>query len=172
MSGRKQLLLFTEDQSDYLYKVPYIGDALVNFSQPIEQLQQNYPRLNQALGYHVILKTGDMLFMPRNCWHYTRYLDASTSATYIFYTNKLLQFYGYFTGYFFIGYNWDTLPFKIAEWPLFKKFSDVYAKSAGWKKYLLKAIEQLSYIFLLPIISIGVVVFIKIKTLIKLANRE
>lgn len=165
MNGKKQVLLFTKDQSDYLYKVPYIGDSLIDFSQPIEQLQKKYPRLKDATVYNVILNPGDMIFMPRNCWHYTRYLDASTSATFVFYTNKFWQFYGHFTGYFFLGYKWHIASLNISEWALFKKFSLVYAMSTGWKKSVLKCIENISYIFLLPLISIGAIVSYKIRQL-------
>lgn len=165
LSGKKQILLFTEDQSDNLYKVPYIGNSILDFSLPMDKLQEQFPRLKQACGYHVILRQGDMLFMPRNCWHYTRYLEASTSATYIFYPKKLLQLYGYFTGYFFLGYDWNILPFKIARLSLFAQFSRLYTKADGWKKRILKGIEVTSYIFLLPIVSMGTVLFLKLKTI-------
>ena len=32
LSGKKELLLFTEEQSDHIYKVPFIGDSFINFS--------------------------------------------------------------------------------------------------------------------------------------------
>jgi hypothetical protein len=167
MSGRKQVLLFTKDQSDYLYKMPYIGNSLIDFCQPIDQLQKKYPRLKEATVYNVILNPGDMIFMPRNCWHYTRYLEASTSATFVFYTNRFWQFYGYFTGYFFLGYKGYTTLLKTSESTLFKKFSFIYAMSTGWKKLFLKGIENISYIFLLPLISIVALVSYKIRWLIR-----
>ena len=129
----------------------------------MDQLHKKYPRLKEATGYNVILNPGDMIFMPRNCWHYTRYLDAATSATYVFYVRKFWQFYGHLTGYFFLGYKWHTTSLKISEWTLFKKFSFMYAMSKGWKKFLFKIIENVSYIFLLPLISIGAITYHKIK---------
>ncbi|HHF0523896.1 TPA: cupin-like domain-containing protein [Legionella anisa] len=153
LSGRKQLLLFTKDQSKYIYKLPFVGDSLVEFGQPMDLLCKQFPKLNQAEGYDVTLEHGDMLFLPKNCWHYTTYLDASAAASYIFYPNKLLQFYGYFTGYFFIGYK-SPNGFKISDWPLFERFSRNYALAEGKKKYLFKIIEFASYIVLLPTISI------------------
>ncbi|PWY53960.1 cupin [Legionella qingyii] len=163
MSGKKQVLLFTEDENDSIYKVPYIGNSLIDFGQPLDQLHKKFPRLKKATGYNVILNPGDMIFMPRNCWHYTRYLEGSTSATYVFYTSKFWQFYGYFTGYFFLGYERHTATLKISEWSLFKKFSLIYAMSDGWKKFGLKAVENISYIFLLPLISIGAIATHKIR---------
>lgn len=170
MSGQKQVLLFTEDQSDYLYKLPYIGDSLIDFGESTNLLEKKYPRLKEATGYKVILNPGDMIFMPRNCWHYTQYLEPSTSATYIFYTNKLWQFYGYFTGFFFLGYKWHYASLKISEWSLFKKFSLMYALSKGWRKILLKCIENISFIFLLPLVSLITIVCFKIKVLKKSAK--
>ncbi|WP_392538384.1 cupin-like domain-containing protein [Legionella sp. 227] len=153
LSGKKQLLLFTEDQSHFIYKLPFVGDSLVEFGQPWDLLSKQFPRLNQAEGYDITLERGDMIFLPKNCWHYTTYLEASAAATYIFYPRKFYQFYGYFTGYFFMGYK-SPNGFKICDWPLFEKFSRNYALAEGKKKYLFKIIEILSYIVLLPTISI------------------
>jgi len=163
LSGKKQILLFTEDQSDYLYKVPYVGNSLIDFSQPIEKLEQQYPRLKQAIGYRVNLNVGDMLFMPKNCWHYTQYLDASSSATYVFYPKKYLHFYGYFTGYFYLGYKLKAFPGNLSERLVFKKFNHAYANATGWKKNSLKFVELSTYLFLLPIVSIGSIFLFKIK---------
>lgn len=153
LSGKKRLLLFTEDQSEYIYKLPYVGDSLIEFGYPWDDLCHQFPRLNQAEGYDVTLGPGEMLFLPKNCWHYTTYLEASAAATYVFYPKKLFQFYGYFTGYFFIGYKASGI--KIANWLLFKKFSEHYALAEGRRKSLFKMIEAISYVFLLPIISLA-----------------
>lgn len=160
LSGKKQLLLFTEDQSDNLYKIPYVGDALIDFSQPMEVLKKQYPRIKKVIGYKANLERGDMLFMPRNCWHYTRYLDASVSATYTFYPKKFWQFYGYFTGYFFGGYRAPG-GFGISDWPSFKYFSQAYAFATGKKKISYKIIEFISYMVLLPLISISSIISYK-----------
>ncbi|HAU1215225.1 TPA: cupin [Legionella pneumophila] len=153
LSGKKQVLLFTRKQSDNLYKLPFIGDSLIDFTQPLDALIQQYPRLNQAEGYQVLLEKGDMLFMPRNCWHYTECLDASSAATYVFYPKKFFQYYGYFTGNFFLGYKEES-GFKIYRWPFFEKFSRYYALSTGVSKIVFKIIEKILFLFMLPIISL------------------
>lgn len=163
LSGKKQLLLFTENQSDYLYKKPFIGDALIDFSKPIEVLEHQFPRLEQALGYHVILRRGDMIFLPKNCWHYTRYLEASSSATYVFYPKKILQLYGFLTGYFFLGYDWDILPVTISRLKFFKKFTSHYAYADGCKKIVYKSIELGAYLVLLPLVSVTTALYLKWK---------
>lgn len=162
LSGKKELLLFTENQSDCIYKLPFISNSLIDFSQPLNTLHKDFPRLNQAEGYNVFLEKGDMLFMPKNCWHYTKYLDAASSATYAFYPKKILHWYGYFTGYFFLGYS-GLLGLQISEWPLVKKFSQSYAVSTGSKKYFFKLIEAVAFVFLLPIISLGSLILLKLK---------
>ncbi|KTC91534.1 cupin-like domain-containing protein [Fluoribacter dumoffii] len=155
LCGKKKLLLFTEDQSDFLYKVPFVGDTLIDFGLPMEEIKEQFPRLEQAEGYDVSLERGDMLFMPRNCWHYTTYIDASAAATYVFYPKKRLQFYGYFTGYFYMGLlGKKEGGLGICTWSLFKKFRRNYALADGRKKRLFKMIEKTSYLFLLPVISI------------------
>lgn len=153
LSGKKQVLLFTEDQSDNLYKLPFIGDTLIDFGLPFTTISNEFPRINQASGYDVFLEQGDMLFMPRNCWHYTTYIDASSSATYIFYPKKILQICGYFTGHFFLGYK-SAEGFRVSEWPIFKKLNRNYAFAVGWKKYGFKIIEKVLLVFMLPIISL------------------
>lgn len=162
LSGTKQLLLFTKDQSDNLYKLPFIGDTLVDFSEPINLLSQLFPRLNQAEGYDVILEKGDMLFMPRNCWHFTRYLGASSAATYVFYPHKLLHIYGFFTGCFFLGYNHHT-GFALFKKPIIRKIEQHYALATGKTKLIFKCIEAISYLFLLPLVSIFYIISDKIR---------
>ena len=155
LSGKKELLLFTEDQNQYLYKFPFVGDTLIDFTEPMDKLKKQYPRINQAGGYKVIIERGDMVFMPKNCWHYTKYLDAASSATYAFYPKKMLQIFGYFTGKFYLGYmRKEASGFGICNWPPLKQFSRNYALASGPKKFFYTLIERIILIFLLPIVSI------------------
>ncbi|KTD11519.1 eukaryotic small stress protein PASS1 [Legionella gratiana] len=151
LSGKKELLLFTQDQSDNIYKLPFISNSFIDFGHPKDFISKKFPRINKAEGYQVVLEKGDMLFMPRNCWHYTTYLEPSTSATYVFYPNKFFHLYGYLTGHFFCGFK-DH--FRISEWPWFKKFSQNYALAAGWKKIYFKMIEKALFTFMFLPISI------------------
>lgn len=155
LCGKKKLLLFTKAQNDYLYKVPFVGDTLIDFGLPMDELNKKFPRIKQAEGYEVILEKGDMLFMPRNCWHYTSYIEPSASASYVFYPKKFFQFYGYITGFFYMGLLGEAEGgLGLAAWKPFQKFCSTYAFSEGKRKYLFKLIETILYIFLLPIISI------------------
>jgi hypothetical protein len=162
LSGQKELLLFTKDQSEYLYKVPYIGDSLIDFAQPLAAIRKKFPRFNQAEGYRVVLEKGDMLFMPRNCWHFTRYWSPSSAAGYVFYPQKILQLYGYFTGHFYLAYR-ESTGLRLSKWPIVENFSRFYALSEGKKKALLNIFEHISYVFLLPIVSIFSIVSLKLR---------
>ena len=153
LSGKKEMLLFTKEQNEHLYKVPFVGDSLIDFSLPKETIAKKFPKMDKAEGYEVMLEKGDMLFIPRNCWHYTRYHDASAATSYVFYPNKFLHLYGYFTGYFYIGYK-ERTGFRVSEWPLFKKLDQSYPFATGPKKLFLKILAASLYIFLLPSISI------------------
>lgn len=163
LGGKKELLLFTEAQSEHLYKIPYVGDSLIDFSEPLSTLYKTFPRLKQAEGYKIVMEKGDMLFLPKNCWHYTRYLDAASSATYSFYPQKILQFYGCLTGWFYQGYKTEAGIFGISHWSIFKKFSRHYAFSTGTIKFFLKIIETVSFVFLLPTFSMLGRVFYHLK---------
>lgn len=148
---KKRFLLFTEDQSENIYKLPFIGDSLVEFGHPWDSLCQQFPRLNQAEGYNVTLGPGDMLFC--------RKIVGTTQPI----LKLLLRPPMFSIRISFINFM-DILQ-DISLWVikkqvvlklligLFRKFSEHYAMAEG-KKYLFKIIAALSYVFLLPTISI------------------
>lgn len=153
--GQKKFLLFTEEQSDNLYKTPFVGDTLIDFGLPRETIEKQFPRLNQAEGYEVTLEKGDILFMPKNCWHYTTYIDASAAASYTFYPKKFFQYYGYVTGYFYMGLLERVRGgIGLYSFPGFNQFSRAYALAEGKRKFLYKIVENILYFSLLPVISI------------------
>lgn len=153
--GQKKFLLFTTKQNDNLYKTPFVGDTLIDFGLPREQLEKEFPRLKQAEGYEVTLEKGDMVFMPKNCWHYTQYIDASAAASYIFYPKKFFQYYGYITGFFYMGLLEKVRGgLGLYSFPGFKQFSKAYALADGKKKFFYKIIENILYFSLLPFVSI------------------
>ncbi|RUR04046.1 cupin-like domain-containing protein [Legionella sp. km772] len=155
LCGKKKFLLFTQDQSDNIYKTPFVGDTLIDFGLPQEELEKSFPRLKQAEGYEVVLEKGDMVFMPRNCWHFTSYIDASAAASYVLYPKKFFQFYGYVTGYFYMGLlDKHRGGVGLYSLPSFNKFRVAYALADGNKKLLYKVIEKVLYFFLLPSISL------------------
>lgn len=164
LCGQKKFLLFTEDQNEHLYKTPFVGDTLVDFGLPREELEKKFPKLQKAEGYEVTLAQGDMLFMPRNCWHFTTYLDASAAASYVFYPKKFFQFYGYVTGYFYMALlERNRGGIGLYGLPLFNKFRVAYAQAEGKKKFWLKCIERTLFVILLPILSLYTKIAFKLR---------
>lgn len=115
----------------------------------MDVLTNDYPRIKNAVGYEVFLEGGDMLFMPKNCWHYTEYLEPSTSAAYAFYPNKIHHILGFFTGLFYMVFSPQCCGF--AKWKSYQKFVKNYAMSEGANRLLMKFIEIALYPIVFPI---------------------
>jgi len=78
--GKKKVILFDQNQNDYLYKIPYslITREDIDFHNPDFQ---KWPALRQAEGYVAHLEHGNMLYMPEGYWHYMRYLSPGFSMS-------------------------------------------------------------------------------------------
>jgi hypothetical protein len=70
--GKKRCVLFSPDQTPYLYKIPFslISREDIDFDNPDFD---KFPALKQAKGYVTELKHGEMLYMPEGYWHYMKY---------------------------------------------------------------------------------------------------
>lgn len=78
--GQKQIILFNQKQSKYLYKVPHslITREDINFSNP--DLNQ-WPALKHANGYVTKLNHGEVLYIPEGYWHYMKYVTPGFSMS-------------------------------------------------------------------------------------------
>lgn len=78
--GRKQCILFDQNQNDYLYKIPHslITREDIDFSNPD---LEKWPALKQAEGWICELEHGQILYMPEGYWHYMRYLTPGFSMS-------------------------------------------------------------------------------------------
>ncbi|MGV6828818.1 MAG: cupin-like domain-containing protein [Flavobacteriales bacterium] len=78
--GTKKVILFSPNQTKYLYKIPFAVHNIeeINLDQPDFK---KYPALKQVIGQEIIMKHGDALFMPSAYWHYITYLDGGFSIT-------------------------------------------------------------------------------------------
>lgn len=75
--GRKRVLLFDNEQSPYIYRMPLTVESAASFVNWNEQLDtEHFPALNRAKGYTTILEHGDTMFMPAGYWHHMEYLDS------------------------------------------------------------------------------------------------
>ena len=79
-SGKKQCILFDQDQSDYIYKIPHslIPREDIDFSNPD---LEKWPALKKAKGYIAELNHGEVLYMPEGYWHYMKYLTPGFSMS-------------------------------------------------------------------------------------------
>lgn len=78
--GKKQCIIFDQQQNNYLYKVPHslITREDIDFSNPDFN---KWPALQKAKGYVANLNHGDILYMPEGYWHYMRYLTPGFSMS-------------------------------------------------------------------------------------------
>ena len=68
--GRKRVVLYGPEWSDYLYRHKFTVSHNVDLGNPDFD---RYPRLLDAKGYECILEHGDTVYMPSGYWHYVYY---------------------------------------------------------------------------------------------------
>ncbi len=78
--GKKQCILFDQNQNDYLYKIPYslITREDIDFNNPDFE---KWPMLKKTKGYITELNHGEVLYMPEGYWHYMRYITPGFSMS-------------------------------------------------------------------------------------------
>lgn len=76
--GIKRVTLFNQDQTKYLYKLPFTTHSAADLGK-IDY--QKYPALQYAKGIQTDLHPGETLFMPSGIWHYMQYVEGSFSLS-------------------------------------------------------------------------------------------
>ncbi len=78
--GKKQVILFDQDQNDYIYKIPHslIVREDIDFSNPD---YDKWPALKKAKGFKGNLAHGEVLYMPEGYWHYMKYITPGFSMS-------------------------------------------------------------------------------------------
>lgn len=74
--GRKRVVMFSPEQSAFLYHLPYSVASYVDINKPD---YEKYPALTKAHGWETILEPGETIFMPSGYWHYIEYTDGGYS---------------------------------------------------------------------------------------------
>jgi len=79
-AGQKKVILFAQDQTKFLYKVPHslITHEGIDFSNPD---YGQWPALQRAHGHITHLNHGEVLYMPEGYWHYMKYLTPGFSMS-------------------------------------------------------------------------------------------
>ncbi|AFL80413.1 Cupin superfamily protein [Aequorivita sublithincola DSM 14238] len=78
--GTKSVMLFSPEQTKYLYKIPFAVHNLESIDLDNPDFEK-YPALQYLEGLHATMKHGDALYMPSGYWHYIKYLDGGFSMT-------------------------------------------------------------------------------------------
>lgn len=76
--GTKRIVLFDQNQSEFLYKIPFTTHSTADLMDPDFE---KFPALKLAKGYITDLEPGETLFMPSGIWHYIQYIDGSFSLS-------------------------------------------------------------------------------------------
>ena len=78
--GKKEVILFDQEQNDYLYKVPHslITREDIDFANPDFE---KWPMLKNANGHTTELNHGEVLYIPEGYWHYMRYITPGFSMS-------------------------------------------------------------------------------------------
>lgn len=78
--GTKSVMLFSPEQTKYLYKIPFAVHNLESIDLDNPDFEK-FPALEYVEGLHATMKHGDALYMPSGYWHYIKYLDGGFSMT-------------------------------------------------------------------------------------------
>lgn len=78
--GRKECILFSQDQTKFIYKVPHslITHESIDFSNPD---YNKWPALKKVKGYKTHLNHGEVLYIPEGYWHYMKYVSPGFSMS-------------------------------------------------------------------------------------------
>jgi hypothetical protein len=76
--GKKRIVLFSPDYSEYLYRHPLTVSTNVDIGNPNFE---RYPRLQEIQGFECIVDHGDTLFIPSGYWHYIYYTEGGFSLS-------------------------------------------------------------------------------------------
>lgn len=78
--GKKQCILFSQDETKFLYKIPHslITREDIDFADP--DLEQ-WPALQYAKGHVAHLEHGNVLYIPEGYWHHMKYITPGFSMS-------------------------------------------------------------------------------------------
>ncbi|NCU05627.1 MAG: cupin-like domain-containing protein [Chitinophagaceae bacterium] len=122
-AGKRRVVLFPPDQSDFLYRLPFNVHGLVDIDKPDFE---TYPAMQHAKGVTGILEYGDTLYMPSGYWHHIEYAEG-----------------GFGLSVRTIGASVGTILTGLWNVTLQRKFDDIMFKIRGQKWFNYK--KQLAF---------------------------
>ncbi len=78
--GKKQCILFSQDETKFLYKIPHslITREDIDFTDPD---LEKWPALKHAKGHITHLQHGNVLYIPEGYWHHMKYITPGFSMS-------------------------------------------------------------------------------------------
>lgn len=78
--GKKQCILFSQDETKFLYKIPHslITREDIDFADPD---LDKWPALQHAKGHITHLEHGNVLYIPEGYWHHMKYITPGFSMS-------------------------------------------------------------------------------------------
>nr|WP_297786978.1 cupin-like domain-containing protein [uncultured Allomuricauda sp.] len=78
--GKKQCILFSQDETKFLYKIPHslITREDIDFAAPD---LDKWPALQHANGHITHLEHGNVLYIPEGYWHHMKYITPGFSMS-------------------------------------------------------------------------------------------
>tara|TARA_B100000949_G_scaffold216595_1_gene213600 strand:- start:2240 stop:3109 length:870 start_codon:yes stop_codon:yes gene_type:complete len=78
--GKKQCILFSQDETKFLYKIPHslITREDIDFADPD---LDKWPALQHAKGHITNLEHGNVLYIPEGYWHHMKYITPGFSMS-------------------------------------------------------------------------------------------
>ncbi len=78
--GKKQCILFPQDATKFLYKIPHslITREDIDFADPD---LEKWPALQHAKGHIAQLEHGNVLYIPEGYWHHMKYITPGFSMS-------------------------------------------------------------------------------------------
>jgi hypothetical protein len=76
--GVKRVILFDQQQSPLLYKLPYNFHGVANLNRPDDD---KFPALRYLKGWECDLQPGETLYIPAGYWHYIKYVTEGFSVS-------------------------------------------------------------------------------------------
>lgn len=86
--GEKKVFLFRNDQSAFLYRLPFNFHGLADLRRPD---YERFPALRQLRGWECTLKFGETLYIPSGYWHYIQYITAGYSVSHRALSSSILE---------------------------------------------------------------------------------
>lgn len=75
---RKQVILFSPEESTNLYQHPFTVMSQVH---PLNPDYNKFPAARNIVGHETIIGHGETLFIPQLWWHYIKYIDGGFSLS-------------------------------------------------------------------------------------------